>query len=544
MYHRRHPESECSSVDVTEYAKTLPNVVHAEENLYTCSADTQLHIAEKIAEHGLNRIVVASCTPRTHEPLFQETLKDAGLNKYLFEMANIRDQCSWVHAGETDAANHKAADLVRMAVARAARLMPLTARSIEVTKSALVIGGGVSGMCAALSLASQGFLTSIVEKEADLGGNIRQITMLEDGTDLIKRTTSNPQIQVFTNAELLETKGHVGRFVSQIKTQTGVQEVPHGVAIVAMGALPYFPKDEYQFGNHPGIVTQLDIEQMLSNNQWTDTPKQVVMIQCVGSRQGEAPVCSRVCCTQAVKNAIRIKTLSPFTEVFVFYRDIRTYGLREILYRDARKLGVLFVRYTPESPPIVSFDNEKIEISAMDLGLKTPLTLNPNLLVLSTGIRPANDAKSLATLLKLPLGQDGFFSEAHMKLRPVDVAAEGFFLAGLAHGPKLLDECISQAQGAAARAATVLAKDTLLLSAEVSTVDQTRCVGCLTCVRSCPYNVPKIGQNHTAEIEPAACQGCGICAAACPRKAIVTSHSTDDQILAKVEALFDRGGAL
>lgn len=533
---------------LTQYAKTLPNVVHAEENLYTCSADTQLHLAEKIAEYGLNRIVVASCTPRTHEALFQETLRDAGLNKYLFEMANIRDQCAWVHADNSPAANEKAKDLVRMAVARAGQLATLPARSISVTQSAMIIGGGPAGMVAALTLAAQGFNSVIVEKDTTLGGNLQHLTALEDGTDpreFLNKTLSeidaNPRIRVLKSSNIVESNGHIGRFLTTVRTPNGIQDVSHGIVIVAVGGSPHKPIGEYQYGYDARVITQLELEQRLDAKNDEVLPQQVVMIQCVGSREGEAPVCSRVCCSQAVKNAIRIKKRHPDTQVAILYRDIRTYGLREVLYREARQRGVLFVRYTPEDPPHVTV-GDKLQVMTVELGLKSTLSFTPDLLVLSSGVRPALDATQLAGMLKLPLGQDGFFAEAHMKLRPLDVASEGFFLAGTAHGPKPLDEAITQAQGAAARAATILSRDTLILSSEVSSVDETRCVGCLTCVRSCPYNVPKIGRNRVAEIEPAACQGCGICAAACPRKAIVTGHSTDDQILAKVEALFDLRG--
>ncbi len=532
------------------YSERLPDVVHAEENLYTCSADTQGQIQKAVREHGLNRVVVASCTPRTHEPLFRKTLAGAGLNPYLFEMANIRDQCSWVHADAPDAANTKAEDLVRMAVSRAARLAPLPTRTVEVVQSALVVGGGVSGMTAALCLADQGFDAVIVEKSERLGGNLWNLTALDNGVSresidpraylaaLIRRVEAHPRVRVLTEASIQRAGGHVGRFSTVVTTPSGEETVTHGVTLIATGGVPFEPAGRYGYGDHPGVITQSRLESMLGEGE-PFPHKRIVMIQCVGSREAGAEGCSRICCQQAVKNANRIKAAAPSASVTILYRDIRTYGLRELGYREARQSGVHFARFEPDAPPTVG-TTPALVVRYTDLGLDRAVTLPADLVVLSAGVRPQPDAGKVASLFKVPLLDTGFFLEAHMKLRPLEFGAEGLFLAGVAHGPKPVDEAIAQARGAAARAATVLAHETLEVSAEVSVVDPERCVGCLTCVRSCPYQVPEIGPDEVARIEAAACQGCGICASACPRKAITTCHSTDEQLMAKLDGLFEQ----
>jgi len=529
---------------LTEYASKLPGVVHAEENLYTCSADTQRRMVEQIKEHDLNRVVVASCTPRTHEALFQATVRVAGLNKYLFEMANIRDQCSWVHADQEQSANEKAEDLVRMAVARALELEPLPERRVDVVGSALVVGGGVAGLAAAAALAEQGFPTTVVEREAELGGNLRRLRRLQFDQDprvvlrdLLERIEHTGKVTLLTQAELVRTKGHVGHFRSTIRTPDGQKTVEHGVTIVASGARAQEPNGAYMQGQDPRVMTQVDLEQRLDQAD-QPFPQRVVMIQCVGSREGSNPVCSRVCCTQAVRNALWLKERNPDTDVTILFRDIRTYGDRELLYRRARREGVRFVRFEPEHPPQVEPGDGHLQVRVWDYGLSRDLLLAADALVLSTGIAPSPTAKDLSAQLKVPLGGDGFFQEAHMKLRPLDFASEGLFLCGLAHGPKAAEESIAQATGAAGRAATLLSQKKLEVSGEVSVVDPERCIGCLTCVRSCPYHVPEVGEDKVAHIEAVSCQGCGICAAACPRQAITTWHSTPDQLVAKVEALF------
>jgi len=532
---------------VVEYARRLPNVVYAEENLYTCSTDTQRRIIQTIQEHRLNRVVVASCTPRTHEPLFQETLREAGLNKHLFEMANIRDQCSWVHGRWPSEATEKAKDLVRMAVARSARLRPLAEIRVPIEQKALVLGAGLAGLTAALSLAEQGFPVALVEKEPVPGGLARRLHRSADGMDvqrllaqLVHKVQQHPNIQLYLGAELEEFGGHVGRFRAMVRRQGRPEELLAGVVIVATGAAAYQPT-QYAYGQHPAILTQLELEERLmrspeSLRQW----RQVVMIQCVGSRDTEAPYCSRVCCNQAVKNTLALWELDPKRQMYVLHRDIRTYGMHERMYLKARESGVLFLRFRADRPPEVQVGAEGLRVRVQEEGMDRPMELRPDAVVLSAGVRPHPLARQVSQLLKTPLSADGFFLEAHMKLRPLDVATEGIFLAGLAHGPKLVSESMLQAKGAASRAAALLSQQVLDRSGIVSQVDPKRCAACLTCVRLCPFDVPTITEEGVAWIEPAQCQGCGLCASACPRKAIQTHHYEEEQLLAKLEVIWEK----
>ena len=563
--------------EVEEYARTLPYVVHAERNLYTCSQDSIAHITETIKEKGLNRVVVASCTPLTHESLFQDSLRMAGLNPYLFEMANIRNQCSWVHSHDRAGATEKARDLVRMAAARAARLQPLKKVSIAVQKAALVLGGGVAGMTAALSLAEQGFPVHLVEREGELGGNLRHIHVgigyqglgIDDPQaylrELIARVEAEPLISVHLNTELAEHSGYRGNFTSRLRSANGsgfVEEfqLRHGVTIVATGGQEY-RGEEYGYGSDPRILTLQEVEGLLAawageldavpisdsqsairNSQ--SAIRNVVMILCVGPAE---KYCSRICCTTALKNALKLKELNPEARVTVLYRDIRTYGFKERLYTEAREKGVFFTRYDDEHRPQVEVVDGRLQVRAWESTFGRWMTLSPDLLVLSNPMVPAEGAKELATTLKVSRDLDGFFLEAHVKLRPVDFASEGIYLAGAAHYPKFIGEAVVQAQAAAARAATILSRDTLSVGGIVAQVDAAKCTACLTCVRVCPYGVPRI--NHqlrgvggivgAAEIGVAECQGCGICVAACPARAIQLMHYTDEQMEAKIGALLE-----
>lgn len=530
---------------VAEYAKTLPYVVHAEENLYTCSSDTQNKIIEAIKEHELNRVVVASCTPRTHEPLFQDTIREACLNKYLFDMANIRDQCSWVHATHLPEATEKARELVQMAVARAATLQPIHESPSEVKRKALVIGGGISGMTAALTLASQGFESVLVERDSELGGNLRNIYFSEDGTDpqallsmLIEQVESEPKVTLYKGAKVSNFSGYVGNYRTEVVTADGnIEEIEHGVVILATGGTEYKPV-EYLYGESERVLTQLELEEKIAlDSEDVGNLNSVAMIQCVGSREEEHMYCSRVCCTQAINNAIKLKETNPDTEVYILYRDIRTYGMHELRYREARDKGVTFIRYTVEAKPEVNEENGKLTVKVYDEVLGADILLEPDKLVLSAGIRPQPDTEEFASKLKLPLTQDRFYMEAHMKLRPLDFVNEGMYLCGLAHSPKLISESIAQARGAVSRALTILSQPYLMVGGVVSVVEPDRCVACLTCVRSCPFGVPRINEDGVANIEAAACQGCGICASACPRKAIKLQHYSDEQITVKSAAL-------
>jgi heterodisulfide reductase subunit A len=538
---------------VVDYAQTLPNVVYAENNLYTCSNDTQERIKEKITEHKLNRVVVASCTPRTHEPLFKNTLREAGLNPYLFEMANIRDQCSWVHMHEPDRATEKSKDLVRMAVAKSRLLEPLQRRSIKIQKSALVIGGGLAGMTAALALAAQGFEACLVEKTEALGGNLRHIHYLLNGEKpqdelkrLEERVRQNSRIRLFTGATIESIEGTIGDFRTKISVWGGTGEVTHGVVIVATGAREYQPK-EYLYGQDKRVWTQRQLEEHLASGNGFLTAngnaKSVVMIQCVGSRDSERPYCSRVCCAEAIKNALRIKTLSPRTPVYVLYRDIRTYGFKESYYTQARQQGVMFIRYEEDRKPEVSRNGHGIEVSVFDQTLGMPLAISADLVVLSAGICPEEGNRQIAQFLKVPLNSEGFFLEAHMKLHPVEFMTDGVFLCGLAHSAKGIDESILQAQAAAARAATILSQDSLELGANISQVIDEKCDGCAYCVDTCPFKAITLFEylwqgsvKKVVEANESICKGCGCCQATCPKCGIIIKGFTLDQIKAQIHA--------
>ncbi|HJX69222.1 MAG TPA: FAD-dependent oxidoreductase, partial [Dehalococcoidia bacterium] len=539
---------------VVEYARTLPNVVYAENNLYTCSNDSQDRIKEKIAEHNLNRLVVASCTPRTHEPLFRNTCRGAGLNQYLFEMANIRDQCSWVHMHEPEKATLKSKDLVRMAIAKARLLEPLSTGSIPISKSALVIGAGVSGMTSALGLANQGFAVYLVERDKEMGGHVRDIHYLIDGSKLreefralIKQVKENERIQLFTQAKIESIEGSIGRFKTRIAMNGTFREVEHGAVVVATGAKEYQPKD-YLYGEDERVITQLELERRLVViadfiSSPGKGPGTVVMIQCVGSRDEERPYCSRLCCTEAVKNALKIKELSPTSHVYVLYRDVRTYGFKERYYTEARKQGVVFIRYDRDRKPEVSKNKAGLRVNVYDQTLEIPIEIAADLVVLSAGIVANEDNKTIAQFLKIPLNKDGFFLEAHMKLRPIDFATDGVFLAGMAHFPKTIGESIVQAQAASARAATVLTKDRIELEGNISHVVDENCDGCAYCIDPCPYKAITLLEyiregavKKTVEVNETVCKGCGCCMATCPKMGIFVKGFKLEQISAQVYA--------
>ncbi|MHA1291340.1 MAG: FAD-dependent oxidoreductase [Promethearchaeota archaeon] len=531
---------------VTKYASTLPNVVLADHNLYTCSADTQTIIKEKIKEYHLNRVIVASCTPRTHEPLFQETIREAGLNRYLFQMANIRDQCSWVHMNEPEKATQKAKDLVRMAVNKAREIGPIERIKLSVIPKALIIGGGISGMTAALNFASQKIETYLVEKEDELGGFARHIYhTLEGGnvqeflSDLIQKVKSNDLIHVYTQSEIENINGYIGNFKTTIKHGPNKEEVQfdHGVVIVATGAKEYQPK-EYLFGQNDKVILQSEFEKNLNTSDEIQNKKSVVMIQCVGSRNEEHPYCSKMCCAEAIKNALLVKEKSPKTEVIILFRDIRTYGFKEKYYRKAREAGVVFIQFDEKNPPEIVPEDSILKII-----VKTPrlgeITINSDLLVLSAGIISVREEnEELAKQLKVPLNDDGFFLEAHVKLRPVDFATEGVFVAGIAHCPKTIEDSISQANAAVSRACTILSKDEIEAEGKTAHINITRCVGCGMCVEICAYNAIELIEDRrfgiVASINQALCKGCGACSGNCRCAAIDVLGFTGEQIFAMI----------
>ncbi len=530
---------------LVEYAQTLPQVVMAMENLFTCSADTQVLVQKAIKEHRLNRVVVASCSPRTHDRLFMETLAQSGLNPYLMDMANIRNQDSWVHSHEPEAALEKAMDLVRMSVARVVSLEPLHPQVFPVNHNALVVGGGVAGMEAALSLANMGFQTFLVEKTDCLGGNARRLVINARGysfpgflQNLMDLVTNHDRIEVLFNTTVQETTGFIGNFQTTLAHPGGLRQLDHGVVILATGGYARAP-EEYLYGEHPGVVLSLELDKAIAERDpRVLNAQQVVFIQCVGSREPERPYCSRLCCTHSVESALALKELKPEMEIFILYRDMRTYGDKELLYQEAREKGVCFLRYDLDHKPKVEKSSScGLTLTVYDPIMGLPLTLRPDLLSLASAILP-NQAQELAELFKVPLNAEGFFNEAHAKLRPVDCITDGIYLAGLAHYPKPLEESVAQAKAAAIRAATVLSQGEVEVEPLVSQVNQDLCIGCGLCELTCPFGaihlVKVAGGRAKAENLPAYCKGCGLCAAGCPMRAIDMLHFRDRQILAAI----------
>lgn len=535
--------------EVKRYAQTLPDVIMVEDNLYSCSQDTQVLIRDTIIEHGLNRIVVAACTPRTHEPLFQDTSREAGLNRCLVEMVNIRDQCSWVHVHEKDAATQKAKDLIRMAVAKAGLIQPLPEPIIEVIPRALIIGGGLSGMTAALSLARQGFECYLVERSSALGGNLRHTHFTLQGSDpqeylrqLIRQVQEHKLIHVFTGTNIQKMDGFVGNFRTLLSSENGEGdkslEIEHGATIVAVGATPYEP-DEYLYGKHEKVLIQQTLEERLARKEINfHNLNHVLMIQCVGSRDNSHPYCSAICCEQAIKNSLKIKEINPDTSVIILYRDIMSYGFNEAYYTLARNRGVVFVRYESDAKPQVEDLDGKLRVAVRDLFMKEYITFDPDLLVLSTAMIPYEN-KTLLEHLTLPLSSDQFFLESHAQLKPVDSHVDGIYLCGMCQFPKPIDERIAQAKAAASRAAILLAKGYVKAEPIVSSCDVDICIGCGICEYLCPYSairLEKIGKLKKAVVVAAACKGCGVCASYCPTRAISMGRFTDEQIAAQIKA--------
>ena len=534
--------------EVVECAKTLPNVSYAEENLYTCSSEGLSKIKEAIKKHQLNRIVVASCTPRTHEPLFRSACEEAGLNKYLFHMANIREQCSWVHAKEPRKATEKAKETVRMAVAKAALLEPQAEPEIDVQGSAVVIGGGVSGMTAALSLANQQFKVYLIEKEKELGGKLKELYKLHPNdkpsseilNEYVLSVRSNPNIKVYTSSTVKHIDGFIGNFEASINHEGKEQKLNAGTIIVATGADVFKPRGMYCYGENKNVITQLELEKLMKENK-LGKPKNVVMIQCVGAREekeGGRNYCSRICCAVAVKNALQIKELFPEAEVSILYRDMQTYGKEfEEQYQKARGNFVQFIRYDFENPPeVCTRPDGGLSVKVHDILVNATLELDADLVVLSTPLVQWEDAKELSKLLKVPLGADGFFFEAHVKLRPVDFATDGIFVCGTAHSPKTIAESIAQAYAAASRAGIPMALGRVRTEAITAFVDEDLCTSCGTCVKLCPYNAIRKDDQGIARVNDVLCKGCGVCAASCPEKAIDMRHFSDAQVLAEATA--------
>jgi heterodisulfide reductase subunit A2 len=561
-----------------EYAKTLPHVAHAEESLFICSTDAAEKLATSIKEKGLNRVVVAACTPRTHEPLFRDTLREAGINQYFFDMANIREHCSWVHSREKEKATEKARDIVRMSVARACHLGPLQEYRLPVTKKALVVGGGLSGMTAALSIAKQGHEVYLVEQAADLGGMARRIHTTLEGLDvqaylqdMVRQVYRHPLVHVYTGATILEAAGYVGNFETRVRTGGRVVTVKHGATVIATGADEHRPT-EYLYGADERVLTQLELEgAIVAGDARVAAAKSVVMIQCVGCRQqlareargeGEARralpgeggrsepppqsirnYCARICCSQAVKNALKLKKRNPKTEVYVLFRDMRTYGFKEDAYREAADLDVKFIRYEPDDRPQVEAAVEEgrpvLRVTVTDPILGQRLAVDADLLALSVAVVPAAGSQEVGRLFKVALSPDGFFQEAHVKLRPVDFAADGVYLCGTAHYPKHISEAVSQAYGAAGRAVTLLSQDTVSASGSVCRVQESDCISCGACITVCTYGAIEFAdtpQGKKARVNPVLCKGDGLCNTVCPTLAISLLHYTDEEVTAQIDA--------
>ncbi|MFZ0450896.1 MAG: FAD-dependent oxidoreductase [Desulfatiglandaceae bacterium] len=533
--------------DVRDYAASLPYVEYVNDNLYTCSQDTQETMAKVIQANNLNRVVVAACTPKTHEPLFQDTLVDAGLNKYLFEMTNIRNQDSWVHKDDPEAATQKAKDLVRMAVAKVALMEPLKETALGINQKALVVGGGISGMVTAGILSEQGYQVCLVEKNASLGGQALNLYRTWQGEDvqknlseMVRKIQKDPKIEIRLDTELSAVEGFVGSFKTHLKSGETETTLEHGIAVIATGASGYSP-DEYLYGKDPRVLTHLELDR-----KFIDDPSSLgnintaVFIQCVGSREPERPYCSRVCCTHSMESALQLKDLNPEMDVYVLYRDIRTYGEREALYRRAREAGVVFIRYSVDQKPLVAASPDALEIQVVDPILQRPLLIKADLIGLATAIVPNRDEK-LAQFFKIPLNDDGFFVEAHPKLAPSEFATDGVFLCGMAHYPKPIDESVAQAQAAASRAVTLLARETIQVSGTVAYANPAYCSSCGVCVSICPYSAPSFIEKGRfagrAEINPALCKGCGLCVASCRSGALNLRGFEEGQIMAMINEI-------
>lgn len=535
---------------VTGYARTLPGVAYAGEMDYACLAQDTKQLKDCIDQNGLNRVVLAACTHRTHESLFQLIVRESGLNPYLLDMVNLREQCAWVHEGQREAATRKAKELVRMSAARAAELESVSKARCNPHRRALVIGGGISGMTAALCIADSGSDVTLVEKGAMLGGNLHRVHYVAEGhspqrllRDVVNRVVGHEHIRVMVQTEVIEHGGHVGQFTALLRTQRAGSghvdtRLQHAATVVAVGAREW-DGDVYHLGQHPSVLAQSDLEEhIIHHPESINTLQQVVMIQCVRP-PGAMDYCSRICCTSTIKNAIRIKLLNPACQVIVLYKDIITYGFREQYYNEARRRGVIFVRYDDSNLPVVTDTDGTLTVTACDLTLGEELRLQPDLLALSMAIVPGEDNASLAARLGVPLSAEGFFLEAHLKMRPLDFTEEGIFLCGMAHYPKFIEECIAQAQASAGRALTVLMQDSLYVGGVVAEIDPAKCTACLTCVRICPFGIPEIDAQTSgvgaisgaARIDPARCQGCGTCTAECPAVAIQLVNYKDAQIM-------------
>jgi heterodisulfide reductase subunit A len=533
-----------------DYALTLPNVVYAQEQLFSCATNSAQEITDMIKEKGLNRVVVAACSPLTLESLFRDTLREGGINQYFFEMANIREHDSWVHTKEKEEATQKAWDIIRMSVARACYLEPLQEIELPVNKTALVIGGGIAGMTCALSIANQGHEVYLVEQDADLGGMARRIYYTLEGLDvqayvrdLARTVYQHPLLHVYTGAAITEATGYVGNFTTKVTSDRGLTAIHHGAAIIATGAEEYKPT-EYLYGEDDRVLTLLELEEQIARGEErVSNAQSLVMIQCVGCRNEDRNYCSRVCCDQAIKNALKLKEINPKVDIYILFRDMRTYGFKEDYYREASNKDVKFIRYEPDDKPQVEAVEQEgkpvLRVAVTDPILGQKLAIDADLLALAAAVIPSATRNEISRLFKVPLNPDGFFQEAHVKLRPVDFAADGVFLCGMAHYPKHISETISQAYGAAGRAVTILTKDSVIASGAVCEVNESECVSCGACISVCKYGAIEFvdtPQGKKARVNPVLCKGDGLCNAKCPTGAISLKHYTDEEVFRQIDA--------
>jgi heterodisulfide reductase subunit A len=537
--------------ETVEYCKTLPNVVYAQEQLFSCATNCAKEITDMTNEKGLNRVIVAACSPRTLEPLFRDTVREAGLNQYYFDMPNIREHCSWVHSKEKEEATEKAKDTIRMSVARACHLEPLQEINLPVNKAALVVGGGIAGMTCALSIANQGHEVHLVEKESDLGGMARKLHTTLEGLDvqaylrdLKIKVYEHPLVHVYTDAMITEATGYVGNFVTRVKSDRGVTEIKHGAAVIALGTDVYQPT-EYLYGEDERVMTHLELEEEIAKgNEKVINGESLVMIQCVGCRNEDRNYCSRICCSESIKNALKLKEINPKMDIYILFRDVRTYGYSEDYYREAANKDVKFIRYEPQDKPEVTAGESDegrpvLKVTVPDIILGSKLEIDADILALAAAVIPSAGSKEVSQHFKVTLGPDGFFQEAHVKLRPVEFAADGVFLCGTAHYPKLISEAISQAYGAAGRVLTLLSHDTVIASGSVCEVDEKECMGCRQCISVCTYGAIEFRetrQGKKAVVNPVLCKGDGLCNAKCPTGAIQLKHFTDEELLAQIDA--------
>ena len=535
---------------VVEYALTLPNVVYAQEQLFSCATNSAKEITDIAKEKGLNRVVVAACSPRTLEPLFRDTVREAGINQYYYEMANIREHCSWVHSKEKEDATQKAKDIVRMSVARTAFLEPLQELELPVDKTALVVGGGIAGMTCALSIANQGHEVYLVERDTELGGIARRLHYTLEGLDvqaylrdLIRKVHQHPLVHVYTSATITQATGYVGNFVTRVKSERGLTQIKHGAAVIAIGADVYTPT-EYLYGEDDRVMTQLELEEKIAKAEGRVINSQsLVMIQCVGCRQEDRNYCARICCSQSIKNALKLKEINPEMDIYILFRDMRTYGFREDYYREASNKDVKFIRYEPQDKPqveaIVEEGRPVLRVTVTDPILGQKLAIDADSLALAAAVIPSAATRQVAGLFKVALSPDGFFKEAHVKLKPVESGTDGVYLCGAAHYPKFIQETINQAYGAAGRVLTLLSRDTVIASGSVCEVDENKCISCGACISVCSYGAIEFQdtpKGRKAMVNPVLCKGDGLCNTKCATNAIQLKHFTDEELMSEIDA--------